>query len=60
MSVADISATGCCLSRTSRNLFVGDRVTVFIDGLDPVAAEVRWHDRGVAAGFRFDLPVDPA
>lgn len=60
VSVADISETGCCVRRPSRNLFVGDRVTVFIDGLDPAQAEVRWHDRGVAAGFLFEKAVDAA
>ncbi len=58
ISAHDISAWGCRLANPSRNLFVGDRVTVFIDGLDPIEAELRWHDRGVEAGFEFASAVD--
>ncbi len=58
VSVADISEYGCRVLNPSRNLFVGDRVTVFVDGLDPHEAEVRWHDRGIMAGFRFVDAVD--
>jgi len=58
VSVSDVSAQGCCLLNPSRNLFVGDVVTVFVDGLDPIEADVRWHDRSVRAGFRFRTPVD--
>lgn len=58
VSVADISEYGCRVMNPSRNLFVGDRVTVFVDGLDPHEAEVRWHDRGIMAGFRFVDAVD--
>ena len=42
----------------SRNLFVGDRVEVMIDGLEPLRAEVRWHDRGERAGLCFSAPVE--
>lgn len=59
VSVRDISRRGCCVANPSRNLFVGDRVTVFIDGLDPVEAQVRWHDRGLEAGFEFADDVQP-
>lgn len=59
VSVRDVSAWGCCIANPSRNLFVGDLVTVYIDGLDPVDAEVRWQNRGLVAGLAFDQPVDP-
>lgn len=58
VSVTDISQLGCRVANPSRNLFIGDRVTMFVDGLDPHEAEVRWLDRGVEAGFRFMEPVD--
>lgn len=58
ISVADVSEYGCCFVNPSRNLFIGDAVMVYIDGLDPVEAEVRWHDRGIRAGFRFKRPLD--
>ncbi|AKM10196.1 hypothetical protein AB433_09795 [Croceicoccus naphthovorans] len=58
VSVSDVSAWGCRLLNPSRNLFIGDEVTVFIDGLYPLAAVVRWHDRGVCAGFEFTSAVE--
>ncbi len=60
VSVEDISERGCCLRSPSRNLSIGDVVTVFIYGLDPVEAEVQRHDRGIAAGFQFRQAIDAA
>lgn len=59
MSVRDISRRGCRIANPSRNLFVGDRVTVLIDRIDPVEAQVRWHERSTEAGLEFAADVYP-
>jgi hypothetical protein len=51
----DLSSAGCRIDSDAR-LAPGGDVTVWIDGLDPVAATVSWSDK-MAAGLTFAVPI---
>lgn len=51
----DLSSAGCRINSDAR-LSPGGEVTVWIDGLDPVAATVCWSDK-VTAGLTFATPI---
>ena len=51
--VSDISARGCRISDHNSHVGVDDRVVLSMAGLEPLAATVRWANKG-AAGLEFD------
>jgi len=55
--VSDISAKGCRISDHNSHVGIGDRVVLCMADLDPLAATVRWANKG-AAGLEFDDALD--
>ena len=54
--LSDLSTHGCCVTTSSRNLNVGQRVIIKPDGIEGLSGVVRWIDRA-RAGIEFDAPL---